>query len=627
MSNPPSHEAKSRLVHRERPAPDAIAEAVKRLNIHPLLVELALMRNLDPALLWPSARDLPDPRLLPDVDVALERVVRAVKDHEVIAGVFDHDADGCTSGAVLYHAMTDHFGVLPQHLHIITSHKIKEGYGLSAKVADRILALQPRPALVITADQGSSDEEQIRRLREHGIETVVTDHHHVPVEGPPASAVATVNPSRLDSAYPDKAIAGVGVMWLFMSLLRNRMAERNLVPNLPRNLRHLLDFVAVGTVADAASLASPVNRWFVQEGIQLMQERRRPCWRVMPQINDAMLRGGLTASDIGFNIAPRINAQGRMDDACEGIRFLTARDDTTARTLLAQLEHNNKARRELESSLVACAIEIAEEAVVAGRAGLTVYLPDGSPSVHGIVASRIVDRYHRPTICLSPMPGVPGMLTGSIRSVEGFHVRLALDEIDQAHPGLLLGFGGHAAAAGLKLQESNWAALAEAWDETVRKAQLSPERLVPVDLELETPPTVDLARQLLTLEPLGRGFENPLFLATVEVEAVNVFKDVHLGLTVKWPDRNETLKAVWFNKAARFHAMAPAFNPSRPKLLVSICFELSLSSFRNQVRCDLIIRDVIAVNRSTTSNLDPVVQDDGWGKQLHGNLAAAFAKW
>lgn len=598
-------QAPSVLTRRDTPPAQIIEQAASRYGVHPLLAELALARGLDPALIWPSLRSLPDPTRLPDLNRGVERILHALAKGQVIAGVFDHDADGCTSGAVLYHAMVDHFGMLPMNLHIVTSHKLKEGYGLSAAVADRILALSPRPALVITADQGSSDEAQIRRLREAGIETIVTDHHHVPSEGPPASAVATINPSRLDSEYEDKAIAGVGVMWLVMSAVRNRLEQLNRVPRLPPNLRHLLDFVAVGTVADAVSLASPMNRWFVQQGIPLIQAQTRPCWAVMPLIAEAALQGGMTARDIAFEIGPRINAQGRMDDACEGIRFLIARDLANAKTQLTLLEANNALRKEVERALVTDAIQVASGEVQAGRAGLTLFLENGSPAVHGIVASRIVDRFHRPTICLSPAPGSTQMLTGSIRSVEGFDVRQALEDIHQAHPTLLAGFGGHAAAAGLKIDARNWVTLAGLWDERVRTGQLSQVKTVYVDRDLDAPPSLSLAKQLVALEPMGRGFEPPVFTATVEVVEVKVFKEAHLCLTLKWPGHQELVRAMWFNKAAQFERMAPSYEPGNPQLQVSMGFEVKASAFRGVVRCDVIIVDVVAVTKmGTPSELD-----------------------
>ena len=350
-------------------------------------------------------------------------------------------------------------------MHVLTSHKLTEGYGLSDPVADRILALSPRPSLCITADQGSADEPRIARLRQAGIETVVTDHHAIPADGIPPSAVATVNPGRADSVFPDTAIAGVGVMWLVMSAVRHELVRRGLIPRSTPLLRHLLDLVAVGTVADAVSLASPANRWFVQQGLPLIAAGKRPCWQVLPEIAECALKGGLTARDIAFGIGPLINAQGRMADAREGILFLISTDPARAAPLAAQLRANNQARRATEQALLAEAMTLAREQVAAGRAGLAIHLANGSPAVHGIVASRLVDRYQRPVICLSPAPAGDGELRGSVRTVPGFDVLAALQAMQKQHPRLLRSFGGHKAAAGLRLAVGQLAGLEQAWHE------------------------------------------------------------------------------------------------------------------------------------------------------------------
>lgn len=580
---------------KRRPVQEDLLKRLQAAGLSSRLARLAAARGLEPAAVWPAQGELPSPGLLPDIIPAVERIVRAVRDSEIVVGAFDHDADGVSSGAVLWHALTE-MGVPRERLHLVTSHKLLEGYGLSDKVVDRILALSPRPSLCITADQGSADAPRIARLAAEGIATIVTDHHGMPAEGPPAAAVAVVNPCREDSDFPDRAIAGVGVMWLVMSAVRAALVRAQLLPSDAPMLRHLLDLVAVGTVADAVSLGSPVNRWIVQRGLPLIEQATRPCWRVAPQVAEATAKGGMTARDIAFGLGPLLNAQGRMSDAREGILFLTAQDEREAGALLAQLQANNEARKVLERGLVAVAAELADAEVVGGAAGLTLMLVDGSPSVQGIVASRIVDRHHRPTICLSPSPTEPGIVSGSVRSVPGFDVRQALARIDAEAPGLLLGFGGHAAAAGLRLEAKRWTELSSRFAAVVAESSLDTRPAIEVDGRLTERPDWDLVEQLLSLEPFGRGFPAPVFEASVDVVRVEIYKEAHVCLTLRWPNDNAPMRAMWFNAASRWRAMSPtSTGDAACNLRAHLVFEISPSAFRGERRLELTVADVRAV--------------------------------
>lgn len=580
---------------KRRPVDTTLYQRLLDTGLAPRLARLAAARGLDPSAVWPSQAQLPNPLKLPDIVPAVDRIVQAVRDGEVIVGAFDHDCDGVSSGAVLWHALTQ-MGVPSERLHLVTSHKLLEGYGLSDQVVDRILALNPRPTLCITADQGSADAPRIARLAAEGISTIVTDHHGMPADGPPAAAVAVVNPCREDSDFPDRAIAGVGVMWLVMNVVRSALIKRGLLAADAPMLRELLDLVAVGTVADAVSLASPVNRWIVQHGLPLIERAERPCWRVAPQVAEAKAKGGMTARDIAFGLGPLLNAQGRMSDAREGILFLTAQDEREAGALLGQLQANNEARKVLERGLVAVAAELADAEVVAGAAGLTLMLVDGSPSVQGIVASRIVDRHHRPTICLSPSPTEPGIVTGSVRSVPGFDVRQALARIDSEAPGLLLGFGGHAAAAGLRLEAKRWPELSSRFAAVVAESGLDTRPAIEVDGRLTERPDWDLVEQLLSLEPYGRGFPAPVFEASVDVVRVEIYKEAHVCLTLRWPNDNAPVRAMWFNAASRWRAMSPtSTGDAACNLRAHLVFEISPSAFRGERRLELAVADVRSV--------------------------------
>ncbi len=578
-----------------RPLDEAAVAAHVTGGLSAPLARLAAARKLAPEAVRPCASTLPSPQTLPDIGPAVTRICDAIQNREILVGCFDHDVDGVTSGAVLWLALTGSFGVDPALVHVLTSHKLTEGYGLSDPVVDRILALSPLPALCVTADQGSADEPRIARLRQAGIDTVVTDHHAIPASGIPPSAVATVNPGRADSRFPDPAIAGVGVMWLVMAAVRHELVRRGHIGRDTPLLRHLLDLVAVGTIADAVSLASPSNRWFVQQGLPLIAAGQRVCWQVLPEIAESELKGGLTARDIAFGVGPLINAQGRMADAREGILFLISTDHDQAATLAAQLRENNQARRATEQALVAEAVVLAQGQVAQGLAGLAIHLVNGSPAVHGIVASRLVDRYQRPVICLSPSPTEAGVLTGSVRTVPQFDVLAGLQALQARHPGLLLSFGGHKAAAGLRIADAGLATLRQGWHEAVLAAGLAGDLPILVDGVMRQPPHWPLVALVNTLEPFGRGCEGPVFETRAQIIRVQIFQQRHVCLTLQWPGHDAQVRAMWFGNADRYARMAGTGEGAGCGRQAHMAVQLSPSVFRGQARCELSILEIVAL--------------------------------
>jgi len=248
-----------------RTAPVAAAELMQRLSLSP--VQARIVANRMAGLQWEvddlvgaSLKHIASPQQLKDSDIAVERIARAIKDGETIGLLTDYDVDGITSHAILYFALNEHFNFPRQNIQHLIGHRIDDGYGISQGLTDRILAMESPPQLIITADCGSSDETQIVQLKALGIDVIVTDHHAIPQEGIPVSALATINPTREDCAYPDSTIAGCMVSWLLMSYLRAKLiADQVLAPSAPK-LSGLLDFVSLGTVADAVSLSSPINR-------------------------------------------------------------------------------------------------------------------------------------------------------------------------------------------------------------------------------------------------------------------------------------------------------------------------------------------------------------------------------
>jgi single-stranded-DNA-specific exonuclease len=534
--------------------PDTLREA-QRLGLHPVVTRVLANRasraGVAPDwLLDFSLHSLDPPDGLPDIDIAAERIARAVITGEVIALATDADSDGVNASAVLTRALTEHFGHPVDRVQHYIGLKLTEGYGLSDSVCERILAADPRPALVITADIGSSDGPRIARLAEAGIDVVVTDHHGIPPDGGPHAALAFVNPQRPGARYPDPLIAGVMVAWLLLWAVRRRLVEIGHLPATIPSLGTFFGWVATGTVADVVSLArSRNNRIVVRAGIPQIEAGTHPCWRALrTYLGDAAKP--LTASDLAFGIGPRLNAAGRLHDAMAGVRFLLAEDDATAARGVAVLNSTNEARRTIEKRLTVEALAAAEALVGAGRSALVVALIDGHAGVHGIVASRMMQAFARPAVCLSAYQGMPGILSGSCRSIDGLPMLEVLQTLERAEPGLFLKYGGHAGAAGLTIEEGRLADFEAALEREVARRldgiELHPRIAVDVDVvpgELGWP----LLDGLAAIGPYGREFPEPVLRSFFTVRAAReVGADGgHWKLTLS--HGNQRVEAIWFN--------------------------------------------------------------------------------
>ncbi|SFH96970.1 single-stranded-DNA-specific exonuclease [Modicisalibacter xianhensis] len=503
--------------------------------------------ELDP-LVTPGLRYLAHPEKLKDARRAAERIARAVTEGEHIGILTDYDVDGITSHVVILRTLNELFGVPAQKLHSLIGHRINDGYGISLPLVERTLALKPRPSLVITADCGSSDEPRIARLREAGIEVIVTDHHALPNEGPPASAYATVNPTRDDCEFPDRTIAGCMVAWLVMSLTRAVLIEFGaLSPSTPK-LSPWLSYVALGTVADCVSLGgSAINRAVVTQGLTLINRMEAACWRAMAERLGAD-SVPFDAETLAFQMGPRINARSRLDDPYAALHFMLAADEHTARRHLEVLDQDNQSRKAIEADMTETARALALEQLASGAQVLVVYLEDGHAGVQGIVASRLVQAFGRPALVLTPA-AAPGMLTGSGRSIEALHLRDALQRAHDLAPPALPRFGGHRGAAGIGLPVEQLPAFTRALYQAVNE-QLGECELYPcmfTDGELAAPQlclaTLD---ELERLAPYGREFDAPLFEGEFLVENLRVVGADGSHLMLELSSGGMAVRAIWF---------------------------------------------------------------------------------
>ncbi|WP_282039845.1 single-stranded-DNA-specific exonuclease RecJ [Halomonas alimentaria] len=523
-------------------------EGLSELQARVLAGRLAGYQGELAPLVSPSLRHLAHPERLADARRAAERIAQAVVDGEHIGILTDYDVDGITSHVVIRRTLHELFGVPEAKLHSLIGHRIHDGYGISLPLVERTLALKPRPSLVITADCGSSDEPRIARLVAEGIEVVVSDHHALPVEGPPPSAHAVVNPTRDDCDYPDPTIAGCMVAWLTMSLTRSVLIEWGVLGRETPKLSPWLSYVALGTVADCVSLGgSPTNRAVVTHGLTLINRMEAACWRAMAQRLGAD-SVPFDAETLGFQMGPRINARSRLDDPYAALHFMLAADDATASRHLETLDQDNQSRKAIEADMAEEARALALPALTADEPAIVVYLESGHAGVQGIVASRLVQAYGRPALVLTPA-AAPGMLTGSGRSIEGLHLRDALQRTFELAPEALPRFGGHRGAAGVGVPveqlDAFKAAFLQAVAEQLGGAELYPRILTDGDL---APEQLSLAtlEELQALGPYGREFDPPLFqgefiverLRPVGADGNHLMLELSLGAVIH--------RAIWF---------------------------------------------------------------------------------
>lgn len=540
-----------------------------------------LKRNIHP-----SREDLDGPDGLPDIDVAADRIAKGVMAGEPLILMTDHDCDGGSAHALMRAALIDYMQVPPHQIASFISQRITEGYGLSDAVVDRILAAGHRSGVLVSADVGSADNARFARLRAAGIEGICTDHHEIPDEGPPEAAVATVSPTREDSRFPDRAIAGCHTAWLTMVAVRERLVQLGHLPKNTPALTELLDYSALGSVVDCMTIGrSRNNRRLVRHGLYLINERPRPCWQAFNEVTRKT--SPWTAEDLSFLAGPRINSRGRLDDQMTGVRFLRAPTLEAARRLAELLERDNTTRKQIEAGMKEEAFAQARAQVAAGRAGLTIYLPDGHSATHGIVASKITSATGHPVVILSPKFGRPDLLSGSVRSVAGVHARDALQRVADAHPGIFVAMGGHKGAAGLTVPLNRLEDLADTWDAAVRADSpvLGPRHYT----DGAIPPGLSLASlaEMEALAPYGREFEYPCFSQDFVIESLRTMGDgSHLRLQIR-PDGGEPVAAVWFGAVRPGHAL-PVSSGERRTLAVTP----RANTFRGETSLQLMVEAV-----------------------------------
>jgi len=528
--------------HRER-----VAEPLD--GLHPVVARVYAARGIrSHDELDPSLGNLPAPALA-DIDAATARLEAALRSGERILVIGDFDADGATSVALALRVLTA-FG--HEAVDYLVPNRFEYGYGLTPELIEP--AAEFAPGLILTVDNGVSSHAGVAAAAERGIDTIVTDHH-LPGDSLPA-AVAVVNPNRGDCAFPVKSLAGVGVVFYLMVALRARLDrsgwfhERGIEAP---SLAGFLDLVALGTVADVVPL-DRCNRILVEQGLRRI--RAGHCCPGISALIEAAKRSptALQAGDLGFALGPRLNAAGRLADMAVGIQTLLADDADEARTRARQLDGLNRERRDIEAEMRTQAdAELARlrttlEADEALPPGLVLYDERWHQGVSGILAGRVREAVHRPTVIFADAG--EGMLKGSARSVAGLHIRDVLAAIDAAEPGLIERFGGHAMAAGLGLARGNLEAFRAAFAREVERVLggVAPLREIHTDGDLASE-EMDLAtaEALAAAGPWGAGFPEPNFDGEFRVVEGRVVGERHLKLRLRPLAGGATFDAIHFN--------------------------------------------------------------------------------
>ena len=536
-----------------RAVPPQALSRLSNAGLHPLLARLYAGRGISRAdELDTSLKHLLPPAALAGTQAAAQLLADAIEAGARLVIVADYDCDGATACAVGVRALRA-FGA---DVHYLVPDRVTLGYGLTPAMVD--IAARLEPDVLITVDNGIASVEGVAAARAHGMATLITDHHLPGAELPDADVI--VNPNQPCCDFPSKALAGVGVMFYTMLALRAELRERGAFSATKEpNLADLLDLVALGTVADVVKLDRN-NRILVAQGLARMR-----AGRLQPGVRALFGIAGrdparASTTDLGFMIGPRLNAAGRLADMSLGIECLITDDAGRALHIAQELDKLNRERRSIEADMQEDALNrlarLDGEVSAGNRATIALFEPDWHQGVIGIVAGRIKERLHRPTIAFAR--SAEGELKGSGRSIAGLHLRDALDLVTKRHPDLIVRFGGHAMAAGLTIRESDLRRFDEAFEEVVSEllepAQL--ERRIETDGQLEPGYfTLDAVR-MLDNEIWGQGFPAPVFDDVFRVERQRVLKDKHLKLELS--RGGARFEAIQFNHAdgagAQIHA-------------------------------------------------------------------------
>jgi len=521
-----------------RPCPVRQSEMLRQGGIHPVLARVFASRGLtDPRELAVELQALVPPGALRQIDAAAVYLADAIAAGKKMTIVADYDCDGATACATAIRGLT----AMGARVDYIVPNRFEYGYGLTPEIVE-LTAREKSPDIIITVDNGIASIDGVAAAKARGIDVVVTDHH-LPGDALPDARVI-VNPNQPECGFPSKNLAGVGVVFYVLLALRAELRRRGVFDAQTHpKLDNLLDLVALGTVADVVKLDTN-NRILVAQGLKRMRAGRMHAG--VAALFRVAGREARCASpfDLGFALGPRLNAAGRLEDMSLGIECLITDDEGRAWAIAQELNDINLKRREIEADMQGTALLHLDDFKPADASTIAVFDDGWHQGVIGIVASRLKEKFYRPTITFAPAGD--GWIKGSGRSIPGFHLRDALDLVSKKVPGLIDKFGGHAMAAGLSIRGDHFDTFAQAFEAVGRawltEAQL--ERIVETDGPLEDDFYSTQFIELLDGQVWGQGFAPPVFCDEFRVVSQRILKDKHLKLLLERNGRR--YDAIWF---------------------------------------------------------------------------------
>ncbi|HAF1540258.1 TPA: single-stranded-DNA-specific exonuclease RecJ [Salmonella enterica] len=554
-------------------------------DLPPLLRRLYASRGVRSAReLERSVKGMLPWQQLSGIDNAVEILYNAFREGTRIIVVGDFDADGATSTALSVLGMR---ALGYDNISYLVPNRFEDGYGLSPEVVDQAKARGAQ--LIVTVDNGISSHAGVAHAKTLGIPVIVTDHH-LPGDTLP-EAEAIINPNLRDCEFPSKSLAGVGVAFYLMLALRTFLRDKGWFDErgiAPPNLAELLDLVALGTVADVVPLDAN-NRILTWQGLSRIRAGKcRPGIKALLEISNRDPQQ-LAASDLGFALGPRLNAAGRLDDMSVGVALLLCDNLGEARVLASELDALNQTRKEIEQGMQAEALILCEKLERSSETlpgGLAMYHPEWHQGVVGILASRIKERFHRPVIAFAPAGD--GTLKGSGRSIQGLHMRDALERLDTLYPDLMIKFGGHAMAAGLSLEEHKFEQFQQRFGELVTEwldpALLQGEVISDGPLSAAEM-SMEVAQLLRDAGPWGQMFPEPLFDGRFRLLQQRLVGERHLKVMVEPVGGGPLLDGIAFN-------IDTTCWPDNGVREVELAYKLDINEFRGNRSLQIIIDDI-----------------------------------
>lgn len=563
-----------------KPDRHKVSNLSKTLGISKTVATVLVNRKIDGVetaslFLQSKIKSLADPFLLKDSQKAAEIIVEYIKNKKKIVIYGDYDVDGITSTLIMYQFLT-HIGAKVDHY---IPHRLEDGYGLNTYTLEEIAT--NKGELVITVDCGITSVDEVKYAKDLGLETIIVDHHHVAETVPPA--IAIVNPHQPDCKYPFKEMAAVGVAFSFLMVLKKVVEKDGFFKGQLPNLVEYLDIVAMGTVADMVPLLES-NRIFVKHGLLQMQKNKRPGLLALANICGLKNLKEITPAAISYKMAPRLNAAGRIGNAIKGLELIECLDYDTALKMAEELNLTNEYRQQLEAEIFEQAISKVENSdILETKSAIILYSQKWHPGVIGIVASRLVEKYYKPTIMISVEDGVG---RGSARSIPQLHIYNILEELS----GYLVQYGGHKYAAGLTIKESNIEEFIARFDILVSKALSNESYSQSTDIDAELPLNElapDLIVALSKLEPFGMNNQEPNFLAkNVQILKQSVINRSHLHWKLGLPDTTMTFNSIGFG-------LLNEQNSPNVGDMVDIVYFPRINTYGGNITLQLYIKDFV----------------------------------